>query len=66
MQEYWGGLPFPPPTDLPDPGVELESLASPALAGRFFTTAPPGMPSDYSTLANTISGELIKAYQALY
>ena len=36
-QEYWSGLPFPPPEDLPDPGMEPTSLASPALAGRFFT-----------------------------
>ena len=41
-QEYWSGLPFPLPEDLPNPGIELASLASPALAGRFFTTAPPG------------------------
>ena len=33
-QEYWIGLPFPSPGDLPDPGIETES---PALAGRFFT-----------------------------
>ena len=38
-QEYWSGLPFPPPGDLSDPGVKLETHA---LAGRFFTTAPPG------------------------
>ena len=37
-QEYWSGLPSPPPQDLPDPEVELVSLMSPALAGRFFTT----------------------------
>ena len=37
-QEYWSGLPFPPSGDLPDPGIELSSLASPASAGRFFTT----------------------------
>ena len=30
-QEYWGGLPFPPPGDLPDPGIEPTSLAVPAL-----------------------------------
>ena len=41
-QQCWGGLPFPPPVDLPDPGTELESLASPALAGAFFTTEPLG------------------------
>ena len=37
-QEYWSGLPFPPPEDLPDPGIEP---MSPALADRFFTTEPP-------------------------
>ena len=36
-QEYWSGLPCPPPGDLPDPGMEHTSLRSPALAGRFFT-----------------------------
>ena len=41
-QEYWSGLPFPPLGDLPDPGTEPSSLASPALAGRVFNTAPPG------------------------
>ena len=40
-QEYWSGLPFPSPRDLPDPGMELTSLA---LAGRFLTTEPPGKP----------------------
>ena len=40
-QEYWSELPFPSPGDLPDLGMELESLVSAALAGRFFTTAPP-------------------------
>ena len=37
-QEYWSGLPFPPPGDLPDAGIEPVSLMSPALAGSFFTT----------------------------
>ena len=40
-QEYWNGLPFPSPGDLPDPGIVPESPASPALAGRFFTTESP-------------------------
>ena len=35
-QEYWSGLPYLLPGDLPDPGVKLMSLVSPALAGRFF------------------------------
>ena len=38
-QEYWSGLPCPPPGDLPDPGIELESLMSPALAGGFVSTS---------------------------
>ena len=38
-QEYWSGLPCPPPGDLPDPGIKPESLASLALAGKFFTTS---------------------------
>ena len=46
-QEYWSALPFPPPGDLPDPGVKPDS---PALAGSFFTrvmweAAPNGTPS---------------------
>ena len=40
-QEYWSGLPFPPPGDLPSPGIEP---TSPALTGEFFTTEPPGKP----------------------
>ena len=40
-QEYYSGLPFPPPGDLPDPGTEPDS---PALVGGFFTTEPPGKP----------------------
>ena len=35
-QEYWSGLPFPSPGDLPNPGIEPASLASPALASEFF------------------------------
>ena len=38
-QEYWSGFPFPPPEDLPDPGIETESLLSPELAHVFFTTS---------------------------
>ena len=38
-QEYWSGLPFLSPGDLPDPGTEL---MSPALAGGFSTAEPPG------------------------
>ena len=41
-QESWSGLPCLPPEDLPDPGMEPESLTSPALAGRLFTTSATG------------------------
>ena len=40
-QEYWNGVPFPTLEDLPDPGIEPESLESPTLAGEFFTSVPP-------------------------
>ena len=46
-QEYWSGLPLHTPGDLPDPGVELMSLAFPALAGGFFTSVPPGKPESH-------------------
>ena len=45
-QEYWSGLPFPPPGDLPEP-------MSPALTGRFFTSKPQGKPKYW--FKNTIS-----------
>ena len=38
-QEYWSGLSFPPPGDLPDSGIKPTSLMSPALAGGFFVTS---------------------------
>ena len=38
-QEYWSGLPFPSPGDLPHPGIGPMLLMSPAFAGRFFTTS---------------------------
>ena len=38
-QEYWRGLPFPPPGTLLDPGIEPMSLMSPALVGWFLTTS---------------------------
>ena len=44
-QEYWGGLPFTPPGDLPNSWIESTSLVSPALAGEFSTTVLPGKPS---------------------
>ena len=38
-QEHWSGVPFPPPGDLPDPGIEPRFPVSPPVAGRFFTTS---------------------------
>ena len=46
-QEDWSGVPFPSPGDLPEPGIEPTSPASPALAGRSFTTEPRGKPSSF-------------------
>ena len=43
-QEYWSDLSFPTPEDLPDPGIEPTSPVFHELAGRFFTTGPPGKP----------------------
>ena len=46
-QEYWSGLPFPTPGDLPHPGIKPTSLASPALAGRFFTLSHLGSSHEF-------------------
>ena len=43
-REYWSGLPCPPPGDLPDPGIELTYLMSPALQAGSLPLAPPGKP----------------------
>ena len=49
-QEHWRGLPFPSLGDLPNPGIEL---VSPALAGRFFFSEPPGKPVELRPLAKS-------------
>ena len=46
QQESWNRLPFPPPGDLPNPGIGPVSLVSPALAGRFFIAVTPGNSTD--------------------
>ena len=48
-QEYWSGLPFPLPEDLPNPGIEPASPACPALAFENLTTEPPGKPHSMKT-----------------
>ena len=53
MQEYWSSLPFPPPGNLPDPGIDPTSLA---LADGFFTTASPKKPLHHVTLSFLRSG----------
>ena len=52
-QEYWSGLPCPPPGDPPNSGIKSASLAFPALTGRFFTTMPPGKPLIWILYANS-------------
>ena len=51
FQEYWSGVSFPTPGDPPDSGIKSTSLASPALAGVYFTNESPGEPlSNYIIL----------------
>ena len=50
-------IPFPPPGDLPDPGIEL---VSPVLTGGFFITEPPGKPRTSRELAISCSTEQVK------
>ena len=70
-QEYWSRLPFPPPGDLLDPGIEPASLASPTLAGGFLTTEPPGkpvlpgrwfFPMSLSALLYVLAGSLVRTW----
>ena len=62
-QEYWSGLPFPPPGDLPDPGMEP---ISPALAGRFLTSKPPGKPQVGTRIIKQDRVRLTKSNFVLY
>ena len=62
-QEYWSGLPFPTPGDLPNPGIEPMSPASSALAGGFLTNESPRKPNNTAkslqscpTLCNPLDG----------
>ena len=65
-QEYWNELPFPTPGQFPDPGLKPASLVSPALAGRFFITVPPGKPqgNDNFPKITRLPTELAKLPQA--
>ena len=52
-QEYWNGLPFPPPGDLPDPGMEPTALGSPILSGGLCQLLHLGSPY-YSDTTNAM------------
>ena len=54
LQEYCSGLPFPPPGDLPDPGIKPVSFMSPALAEGFFTTSAASSHSFYGHLIHQL------------
>ena len=62
-QEYWSGLPYPPPGDLLKPGIKLVFPAYSALAGGFLTTEPPGKSSRLQTL--TLNGPQTPPYRCL-
>ena len=51
QQEFWSGLPFPAPGDLPDPGIKPASLVRPALAGGLDHKRRQGSPSRHRTCA---------------
>ena len=53
-QEYWSGWPFPPPGDLPNPGIKPTSLMSPVRAGGFFTTS-----TTWETLSSLFSRPVV-------
>ena len=54
-QEYWSGLPFLSPADLPDPGIKPACLMSSALAGRFFTTSATWEAQIYIVVVQSLS-----------
>ena len=58
-QEYWSGLPFPSPGDLPNPGIKP---TSPALAGRFLTPVPPAKPLVLLSRYLPVSCRFLKSY----
>ena len=53
-QECWSGLPCPTPGDLPNQGIKPVSLASPALAGSFFTTSTSWEATSFSAHGNSM------------
>ena len=57
-QEYWSGLLFPSPGDLPGPGIEPVSLESHAMTGGSFTTVPPGKPFLITAVLKQVRGDI--------
>ena len=55
-QGYWGGLPFPPPGDLPNPGIEPESRVSPALQADSLPAERSGKPITIKLLTKSSPG----------
>ena len=62
-QEYWSGLPFLSPGNLPNPGITPASPASPAPVGRFLTTEPPEKPRSYPAKGiHSLKGKYCSAF----
>ena len=59
-QEYWSGLPFPPPVDLPNPGIEP---MSPELQADALTSEPPGKPSNVTESHQKVRTQLLTVLQ---
>ena len=53
-KEYWSGLPYPPPGDLPNPGIKPTSLMSPALTDGFFTTRATCLLFSWSVVSDSL------------
>ena len=64
--EYWSEFPFPILGDIPDPVIELASLASPALVGWFFATAPPRKPQGTTVGSVVVSVEILWLFPHLH
>ena len=65
-QEYWSGLPFPTPGDHPNPGIKPVTPEFPTLAGRFFTTAPPGKPIAGIKPNKNVASEEVKVWKGAW
>ena len=62
-QEYWSGLPFPPPGDLPDPVIKPTTVMSPALVGGFFTTSVAGKPCTEALINRAREGTVVHSHR---